>query len=108
MFDIGPGEFAVLVIVGILVVGPERLPGMLRQAMTVVRNLRGQVATAKEQLTASIGPQVGEMVDLVGDLNPRRLLEDKPSRQPASAPVSPRTALDADLPDAPIVDADTP
>jgi sec-independent protein translocase protein TatB len=116
MFDIGPGEFALLVILGIIVVGPERLPGMLRQAMTFMRNLRTQVASAREELTSTIGPQVGEMVDMVGELNPRRLLDDPRPRvsgvggaaaaQPA-ATSSPHTSA-ADVPEAPIIDADTP
>mgnify|MGYP006271593041 CR=1 FL=1 len=110
MFDIGPGEFALLAVLGIVLVGPEKLPGMLRQALSVMRTLRGQVANARAELDATIGPQVGEMVDMVAELNPKRLIDGdlgRPATARGGVPTARAQASDS-LPSAPIIDADTP
>jgi Tat protein translocase TatB subunit len=110
VFDIGPGEFAVLAILGVVLVGPERLPGMLRQGIAVMRNLRGQISNARAELDSTIGPQVGEMVDMVAELNPKRLIDfDFGGRTPpAPRGASQRADQPSAMPPAPLIDADTP
>ena len=46
LFDIGPGEFLVIAVVGLLIVGPERLPKMLAEAVRWLRVLRDQAVKA--------------------------------------------------------------
>lgn len=110
MFDIGPGEFALIVVLGIVIVGPERLPGMLRQGMSMMRTLRNQVTSARAELDASIGPQVSEMVDMVAELHPKRLIDGgrtvRGGVPEARAPQ--RNQPQDSMPAAPIIDADTP
>lgn len=55
MFDIGIGEVFVILVVALLVFGPERLPEMARQAASFVRDLRAMVANARRDLSGSIG-----------------------------------------------------
>jgi sec-independent protein translocase protein TatB len=78
MFNVGPFELAVLAIVGLIVLGPERLPGFARQAAQMVRTLRDLATGARQQLRDELGPEFAD-VDL-RNLNPRtavrRLLLD--------------------------------
>ncbi len=50
MFDIGFWELAMIGVIALLVVGPERLPGMVRTTSGWVRKLRGFVSTVKSDL----------------------------------------------------------
>lgn len=65
MFDIGAGEVLVLLIMGILIFGPEKLPKVAADAGRLVRELRKMAQGARSQL----GPEF-ENIDLA-DLNPR-------------------------------------
>lgn len=55
MFGIDAPELLVLLIVGLLVFGPDRLPEMARQAGSWVRDLRRMVAKARRDLSEGIG-----------------------------------------------------
>lgn len=72
MFNIGPFEMVVLAIVGLLVLGPERLPGFARQAAQVLRTLRDLATGAQRQLREELGPEFAD-VDL-RNLNPRTVV----------------------------------
>jgi sec-independent protein translocase protein TatB len=78
MFGVGPMELAVLAIVGLLVLGPERLPGFARQAAQMIRTLRDLASGARQQLRDELGPEFADL-DL-RNLNPktavRRVLFD--------------------------------
>lgn len=50
MFDIGFFELILIGIVALLVIGPERLPGVARQAGMWVGKMRGFVASVKEDI----------------------------------------------------------
>jgi sec-independent protein translocase protein TatB len=72
LFGIGPFELLVLAIVGLLVLGPERLPGYARQAAQVLRTLRDLATGAEKQLRDELGPEFAD-VDL-RNLNPRHVV----------------------------------
>lgn len=83
MFDIGILEMAVIAVVALLVFGPDRLPGVAKEAGAWLRRARGLLAQARHEVTETIG------IDPATD--PRRLVsdallaEDPPtSRPPAS------------------------
>ncbi len=80
MFDIGFGEFVLIVVAALFVFGPDRLPGMAAQAARALRQVRGMAAGVRKEITDVVGPELGEL-DLT-DLNPRRAVT--------------RTLLDAD------------
>jgi sec-independent protein translocase protein TatB len=65
-------EMLVLAIVAVVVVGPERLPKLARDAAQLIRSLREMATGAREQLRDELGPEFAD-VDL-RNLNPRTAL----------------------------------
>ena len=64
----GP-EFLVIILVAVIVVGPQRLPEYTRKLTQAVRRLRVFLDDAKEQIAEEVGP---ELTDLnLSDLDPR-------------------------------------
>ena len=70
MFGIEAPELLVLLVVGLLVFGPDRLPGMARQAGAWVRDLRRMVANARRELSEGIGVDEADLRKLQ-HLNPK-------------------------------------
>ena len=54
MFDIGLPELMIILLLGLVLLGPDRLPGVIRQVTGVIRQLRSSygdaMATFKDQL----------------------------------------------------------
>ncbi len=73
MFNIGPLEFMVLALVAIVVVGPERLPKLAKDAAEMLRTLRDLATGAREQLRDELGPEFAD-IDL-RNLNPRTAVQ---------------------------------
>jgi sec-independent protein translocase protein TatB len=73
MFNIGPVELVVLAIVGLIVLGPDRLPDLARDAARMLRNLREMATGARQQLKDELGPEFAD-VDL-RNLNPRTAVQ---------------------------------
>jgi sec-independent protein translocase protein TatB len=69
VFNIGPLELVVLAFVGIVVLGPERIPGLARDAARLIRALREVATGARTQLRDELGPEFADL-DL-RSLNPR-------------------------------------
>lgn len=61
MFGINGGEFIVIVLVALLVIGPERLPDYAAQLGRFVRQARRMATGAREQVRAEIGPEFDEV-----------------------------------------------
>ncbi len=100
MFDhLGWSELIVLAIVGLIVLGPERLPKAASDAAKMLRQLRSMARNATADIKAELGP---EMADLdLASLHPRRMLsdafwddDDKPV-VPAAATYAPLTPGEA-------------
>ena len=73
MFNVGPMELVVLAIVGLIVLGPDRLPGLARDAARMLRTLRDLATGARQQLREELGPEFAD-VDL-RNLNPRTAVQ---------------------------------
>ena len=78
MFDsVGWGEILVLVVAGLFILGPERLPGAAAWLGRTIRQVREYATGAREQLQKELGPEFDELrkplEDLRGlrNLNPR-------------------------------------
>src|SRR6476659_4195078 len=90
MFDhLGWSELIVIAIVGLIVIGPERLPKAAADAARMLRQLRTMARNATADLKAELGP---EMADLdLASLHPRRmvqsLLDDDADAAGAATPV---------------------
>jgi sec-independent protein translocase protein TatB len=73
VFNVGPLELMVLALVGLVVLGPDRLPGLARDAARMLRTLRELATGAREQLRDELGPEFAD-VDL-RNLNPRTAIQ---------------------------------
>jgi sec-independent protein translocase protein TatB len=73
MFDhVGWSELIVLAIVGLVVLGPDRLPKAAADAAKWLRELRKMARNATQDIKAELGP---EMADLdLASLHPRRIV----------------------------------
>jgi sec-independent protein translocase protein TatB len=70
MFGVGLPELAVLVVVGLLVFGPDRLPEFARQAGRFLRQVKQFSQNARDDLRAELGPDFADFE--LTDLDPRR------------------------------------
>ncbi|MDT0249376.1 twin-arginine translocase TatA/TatE family subunit [Actinomyces oris] len=70
MFGINGNEFLVIILVAVIVVGPQRLPEYTRKLTQLVRQLRAFLDNARSQIAEEVGP---EMADLdLSSLDPRQ------------------------------------
>ncbi|WP_314195782.1 twin-arginine translocase TatA/TatE family subunit [Actinomyces oris] len=70
MFGINGYEFLVIILVAVIVVGPQRLPEYTRKLTQLVRQLRVFLDNARSQIAEEVGP---EMADLdLSSLDPRQ------------------------------------
>ena len=70
MFGISGSEFLVIILVAVVVVGPQRLPEYTRKLTQLVRQLRVFLDNARSQIAEEVGP---EMADLdLSSLDPRQ------------------------------------
>lgn len=69
MFGIGLPELAVIMVVGILVFGPDKLPDYARQAGRMLRQLRTFAQSAQNDLRSELGPEFADLK--LTDLDPR-------------------------------------
>ena len=77
--NIGWGEIAVLLVIGMLVFGPERLPKVAADAGRMVRNLRRMARDASADLRDDMGIDMREL----RGLDPRRFFDDDDLATPA-------------------------
>ena len=70
VFGINGNEFLVIILVAVIVVGPQRLPEYTRKLTQMVRQLRVFLDNARSQIAEEVGP---EMADLdLSSLDPRQ------------------------------------
>lgn len=86
MFDIGFGEFLLLGIVGLVILGPDKLPQYAAQAARFIRQLRSQVSEARSSIVEAAAIDKDTLKDLK-DLDPRRILDEKSATTPRSSSV---------------------
>ena len=68
MMNIGWGEFLILVVFGLLILGPERLPSAAAWLGRTVRQVREYAQGAREQLRSEIGPAFDEFREPMEEL----------------------------------------
>lgn len=73
MFNIGPLELGVLALVGLIVLGPDKLPDLARDAARMIRTLRDMATGARQQLKEELGPEFADL-DL-RSLHPRTVVQ---------------------------------
>jgi sec-independent protein translocase protein TatB len=69
MFDVGLLELAVIALVAVIVLGPDRLPDLARQAAQLLHRARGLANNARDELRNELGPEYADLQ--LRDLDPR-------------------------------------
>lgn len=89
MFGVGLPELAVLAFVAVLVVGPDKLPELARQAGRMARQLKRLATSARDDLRTELGPEYADLE--LRDLDPREIVrrhvieameDEEPGRRP--------------------------
>ncbi|MCW2685200.1 MAG: twin arginine-targeting protein translocase TatB [Mycobacterium sp.] len=70
--NVGWGEMLVLVIAGLVILGPERLPGAIRWTSNALRQARDYVSGATSQLREDLGPEFEDLREPLSDLQKLR------------------------------------
>jgi sec-independent protein translocase protein TatB len=68
-FDIGPFELVTIVLLGVIVFGPDKLPKLIQDLSAVIRKLREFSDSAKADLRKELGPEFKDFE--FEDLNPK-------------------------------------
>ena len=70
--NLGWGEVLVLVIIGLVVLGPERLPGAIRWTSQALRQTRDYLNNASAQIREDLGPEFDDLREPLTELNKLR------------------------------------
>ncbi len=76
MFGLSWGQIAIIVLVGVFVLGPERIPTAVSWVMTTLRKVRTMAAGAQAELRREIGPELDELRRQVADLQSLKEIQD--------------------------------
>lgn len=102
MFDISWGEFMVLIVAGLFILGPERLPGAAAWLGKSVRQVREYASGARDQLRSELGPEFDELRKPLEDLRSLRNFDPKRAVTKhlldATGGYDPREDLKVDIP----------
>ena len=101
MFDIGFGELGLLAVVGLLVLGPERLPRVARTTGALLRKARQSWHSVRSEIERELAAEdlrqtirdTAAAADPTSDL--RRVIESTPTPPPPAAPGAAPAADDA-------------
>jgi sec-independent protein translocase protein TatB len=69
VFDVGLGELAVIAVIAVLVMGPEKLPDLARQAARLLKRLREMATSTRDDIRSELGPEYADLQ--LRDLDPR-------------------------------------
>ena len=97
--NIGWGEMLVLVVIGLVVLGPERLPGAIRWTSNTLRQARDYISGATSALREDLGPEFEDLREPLSELNKLRGSLDTPADSvvpPAAAQRSASTPAEPD------------
>lgn len=72
MGSVGFAEIGVILVVALVVVGPERLPGLAKQAAEFVQMIRKMANNARDDLRSELGPEYADLE--LRDLDPRQMV----------------------------------
>ncbi len=80
MFDIGISELALIGVVALVVLGPERLPKAARMAGALLRRLRGSWSSLRHELEREVAADelkrsLRDVSQAVQDANPTRVVQ---------------------------------
>lgn len=70
--NVGWGEMLVLVVAGLVILGPERLPGAIRWTSSAIRQAREYLSGATSQLRQDLGPEFDDLREPLSELQKLR------------------------------------
>lgn len=70
--NIGWGEMLLLLVIGLVVLGPERLPGAIRWTTGAIRQARDYLSGATSQLREELGPEFDDLRQPLSELQKLR------------------------------------
>ena len=96
-FDIGGGEIIGLAILGLILVGPERLPKLASDAALLVRRIQRISQAATKELRENLGPGFENLQP--ADLHPKTFLKKQlaDALEQVDADAKPIAKIDPDL-----------
>ena len=93
MFGLGFGEITALVVIAVIVFGPDRLPELAKQAAGFLKTFRKMATDAKSELRKELGSDYEDLgLNEIRSLDPRVIVRDallKDSDDASPAPSSP-------------------
>ena len=92
MFNIGIGELLFIAVLALIVLGPERLPKVMRQLGEYAHTLRTVLANFNAEFAEELKP-LNEIRSLAQDLNPMRQLGAAMDATQPRQTIAPPTAL---------------
>ena len=104
MFDFGVGEVAGLVVLALILVGPERMPRVAGDLARMIRKVRAMTNTATAEIRENLGPGFEDLTP--SDLNPKTFIkrhvasvleEDEKKERMASKESAIKPTIDPDL-----------
>ncbi len=81
MFEVGISELALIGVIALIVLGPERLPKAARMAGALLRRLRGSWSSLRSELEREVAADelkrsLREVSSAVQDANPAQVLQE--------------------------------
>jgi len=76
MFGLSWAEIAIIVAVGMFVLGPERIPVAVKWVGSTLKTVRTMAAGAQEQLRGEFGPELEELRRQIADLQSLKEIQD--------------------------------
>lgn len=73
MFDFGAGEIMGLVVLALILVGPERMPRVAGDLAKMIRKVRAMTNTATAEIRENLGPGFEDLT--ASDLNPKTFIK---------------------------------
>ncbi|MEW2509629.1 sec-independent translocase [Streptomyces sp. NPDC046870] len=70
--DIGPLELVTIIVLAVLVFGPDKLPKVIQDVMRTIRKIREFSESAKHDIRAELGPEFKDFE--FEDLNPKTFI----------------------------------
>lgn len=68
-FGVGPLELLVIAVLALIFIGPERLPGVVRQVMSVINELRGYAEDMRQELAPELEELRNELEGVGREVN---------------------------------------
>lgn len=95
MFNIGGGEIIGLAILGLILVGPDRMPSLAADAARYLNKLKKFAQSATNELKENLGPGYEDLQ--VSDLNPKKFIKKTIGEAMEQAEEKPNPKIDPDL-----------